>query len=122
MAANDRAHAIDIWHALPEAAAKHIDLSATRRKTLSWLALLSMIFGHAPIILPAVTGLRVNSAAAYDSLVLLHLSAFLRIAADLFEWVELRSSSGLVTIIAIAAYAGTLVAASGNIQAAVRVR
>jgi hypothetical protein len=95
LAAKDRAHAIDISHALPEAAAKHIDLSATRRKTLSWLALLSMIFGHAPIILPAVTGLRVNSAAAYDSLVLLHLSVFLHIAADLFEWVELRSSSGL---------------------------
>jgi hypothetical protein len=52
----------------------------------------------------------------------LHLSVFLHIAADLFEWVELRSSSGLVTIIAIAAYAGTLVAASRNIRAAVRVR
>lgn len=94
MAAKDRAHAIDISHALPDAAAKHIDLSATRRKTLSWLALLSMIFGHAPTILPAVTGLRVNSAAAYDSLVLLHLSVFLRIAADHFEWLSCAPAVG----------------------------
>ena len=76
---------------------------------------LSMIFGHAAIILPAVTGLRVRySAAAYAPLVLLHLSLLVRIAADLFEWIGPRAVSGPVTIIALAGYAGTLVAATGK--------
>jgi hypothetical protein len=78
----------------------------------------SMIFGHALIILPAVTGLRVKySPAAYAPLGLLHLSVLLRVAADLFDWIGLRSSSGLVTIIAIAAYAGTLIVASRSNRA-----
>jgi hypothetical protein len=69
----------------------------------------SMIFGHAPIILPAVTGLRVKySAVAYAPLALLHLSVLLRVAADLFEWVGLRAISGPATIIALLSYAGTL--------------
>ena len=72
-----------------------------------------MIFGHAPIILPAVTGLRVRySAAVYGPLVVLHLSVLLRIAADLFERVELRALSGPVTIIAFAGYAATLIIVS----------
>jgi hypothetical protein len=76
---------------------------------------LSMIFGHAPIILPAVTGLRVRySAAVYGPLVLLHLSVLLRIAADLFERVDLRAISGPVTIVAFAGYAVTLMMASGK--------
>ena len=74
---------------------------------------LSMIFGHAPIILPAVIGLRVRySPAAYGSLVFLHLSVLLRIAADLFERIEIRAISGPVTIIAFAAYAATLMITS----------
>ncbi len=74
---------------------------------------LSMIFGHAPIILPAVTGLRVRySAAAYVPLALLHLSVVLRIAADLFERVEMRTISGPVTIVAFAGYAASLMIAS----------
>jgi len=76
---------------------------------------LSMIFGHAPIILPAVIGLRVRySPAAYGPLVLLHLSVLLRIAADLFERVEMRTISGPVTIVAFAGYAVTLLIASRN--------
>jgi hypothetical protein len=73
----------------------------------------SMIFGHAPVILPAVTGLRVTySAFAYAPLALLHLSVLLRIAADVFEWIDLRTASGPLTVIALAGYAGTLIAAS----------
>ena len=72
-----------------------------------------MIFGHAPIILPAVTGLRVRySAAVYGPLALLHLSVLLRVTADLFERVELRAISGPVTIVALAGYAATLIIAS----------
>ena len=73
-----------------------------------------MIFGDAPIILPAVIGLRVlYSAAAYVPLVLLHLSVGLRIAADLFERIEMRAiSGGPITIIALAGYGVTLMLAS----------
>lgn len=74
---------------------------------------LSMIFGHAPIILPAVIGLRVRySAAAYAPLVLLHISVLLRIAADLFERIEMRALSGPITVFAFAGYAVTLIIAS----------
>lgn len=74
---------------------------------------MSMIFGHAPIILPAVTGFRVRySAAAYVPLALLHLSVLLRIAADLFEQIEIRTFSGPTTIVALAGYAATLIIAS----------
>lgn len=74
---------------------------------------LSMIFGHAPIILPAVAGLRIQySAAAYVPLVLLHFSVLLRIAADLLEHIEMRAISGPITIIALAGYAATLAIAS----------
>jgi hypothetical protein len=77
--------------------------------------ILSMIFGHAPIILPAVTGLRIRySAAAYGPLFLLHLSVSLRIAADLLEQTELRTISGPATIVALASYAATLILASRN--------
>jgi hypothetical protein len=72
-----------------------------------------MIFGHAPIILPAVTGLCVRySTAVYVPLFLLHLSVLFRIAADLFGRTEMRTISGPATIVALAAYAATLTIAS----------
>ncbi|MBI3704362.1 MAG: hypothetical protein HY244_11095 [Rhizobiales bacterium] len=74
---------------------------------------LSMIFGHAPIILPAVTGVRVRySEAAYLPYGILHLSVLLRVAGDLFEGVDLRAASGPLTIVAFAAYAAVLIVAS----------
>ncbi len=74
---------------------------------------LSMIFGHAPIILPAVTGLRVRyHAASYLPLALLHLSVLVRVVADLAEYVDLRMVSGPVTVLAFAGYAATLIVAS----------
>jgi hypothetical protein len=70
---------------------------------------LSMIFGHAPIILPAVTGLRLRlTGAAYVPLAILHASVALRLAGDMAGWAELRAASGLVTVVALAGYAGTL--------------
>jgi hypothetical protein len=72
---------------------------------------LSMIFGHAPIILPAVIGLRVRyNAAVYGPLVLLHLSLLMRTTADLFNRVDIRTISGPVTIVAIISYAVILIA------------
>lgn len=74
---------------------------------------LSMVFGHAPIILPAVTGLRVVYAPiAYLPLALLHISLTLRVCSDLFEWTELRAASGPLTALAVIGYAVTLLLAS----------
>jgi hypothetical protein len=74
---------------------------------------LSMIFGHAPIILPAVLGLRIRyGKAAYVPLALLHLSVLLRLFGDLAEIDEMRVLSGLVTIVAIVGYAVTLIVLS----------
>jgi heme/copper-type cytochrome/quinol oxidase subunit 4 len=74
---------------------------------------LSMIFGHAPIIFPAVTGLPVRSSiAGYVPLALLHASIGLRIVADLTEWQEGREASGLATVAAIVLYALVIVASS----------
>jgi hypothetical protein len=74
---------------------------------------LSMVFGHAPIILPAITGLRVGmSAAAYAPLALLHASLALRIGGDLLASIDMRKYSAALTVLALAGYAVTLIAAS----------
>lgn len=79
--------------------------------------ILSMIFGHAPIILPAVTGLRVKySAFAYGPLALLHLSVLARVVADELEWMGFRAVSGPATLVALAGYAATLIIASRRTQ------
>jgi hypothetical protein len=73
----------------------------------------SMIFAHAPIILPAITGLRVrHSDLNYLPLGLLHLSAALRVGTDLIGWTDVRAASGVVTVLALAGYVATLVGAS----------
>ena len=73
---------------------------------------LSMIFGHAPIILPAVTGLRLRHCnLAYLSLAVLHVSVVARLAGDLIERPNLRVASGMLTVIALAGYAATLILA-----------
>lgn len=80
---------------------------------------LSMVFGHAPIILPAVTGWRVRyGAAAYGPLGLLHASVLLRFAADFGELAALREASGLITVLALVAYAATLAIVSRRSLAA----
>ena len=70
---------------------------------------LSMIFGHAPIILPAVTGVRVRyTEYLYVPLGLLHVAVVLRVAGDMFEWLDLRAASGILTVVALAGYAITV--------------
>jgi hypothetical protein len=74
---------------------------------------LSMVFGHALIILPAVTGLRARfTVALYVPLALLQLSAGARVMADLLEWTGWRGATGVLTVIALAVFAATLIAAS----------
>ena len=97
--------------ALPPGAAAFSYDAAVHAITIGFV--LSMVFGHAPIILSAVTGLRVRyGAAAYGPLALLHVSVLLRVASDICEVPALRGASGLLTVLALLSYAGALVLAS----------
>lgn len=71
---------------------------------------LSMVFGHALIILPAVTGLAVRyHPVLYAPLALLHASVFLRLAA-LVDMDVARSASGVLTVIAMVTFAACVIA------------
>jgi len=62
----------------------------------------SMIFGHAPIIFPAVLGLPIAYRPMfYVHLVLLHASLVLRIVGDLTRWTSGRAWGGLLNAVAI---------------------
>jgi hypothetical protein len=62
----------------------------------------SMIFAHAPIILPTITGLALPFRNAfYLHAGLLHLSLFLRVAGDLGLWLSLQQWGGLVNTLTI---------------------
>jgi hypothetical protein len=70
---------------------------------------ISMIFGHAPIIFPAVLNLQIHfQPIFYLPLVLLHTSLALRIFADLLLWQTGRLWGGLLNGIAILAFFGLL--------------
>ncbi len=63
---------------------------------------MSMIFGHAPIILPAILGIPVSYRAAYYAhLGLLHASMLLRIWGDLAGDLTLRQWGGMLNVIAL---------------------
>jgi hypothetical protein len=67
----------------------------------------SMIFGHAPIILPAVTGIALPyRSALYAPLALLHASLILRIVGDLAAAPPLRQWGGLLNVIAVLLFFG----------------
>lgn len=71
---------------------------------------ISMIFGHAPIILPAVLNQMVPYRPSfYISLVLLHASLLLRIAGDLGGWHSLRQWGGLLNEVSILFFLGNLI-------------
>jgi len=62
----------------------------------------SMIFAHAPIILPTITGLALPfQSAFYLHTGLLHLSLALRVAGDLAELLWLQRWGGLLNVAAI---------------------
>lgn len=62
----------------------------------------SMIFGHAPIILPALTGLPVVFRPIfYGHLILLHLSLALRVTGDLLPIAVIRRWGGLLNEVAV---------------------
>ena len=65
----------------------------------------SMIFGHAPIIFPAVLGIGVAyHPAFYAHVALLHVSLLLRVTGDLAPWPAARAWGGLLNGIAIVAF------------------
>jgi hypothetical protein len=63
---------------------------------------MSMIFGHAPIIFPAILGVPIQFYKAfYGHFLLLHLSLLLRIIGDLTNQAEVRKLGGLFNEFAI---------------------
>lgn len=70
---------------------------------------LSMVFGHALIILPAVARLRLGyTPLLYGPLVLLHASVALRVAGGLGEWSAVRQASGALTVLALLVFAAAI--------------
>jgi hypothetical protein len=71
---------------------------------------ISMIFGHAPIIFPAILGVPINfQSAFYIHLVLLHASLGLRVVADYANLHTLRMWGGLLNEVAILLFLGMTV-------------
>jgi len=69
----------------------------------------AMVFGHAPIIFPAVLGLDIHYRLSfYIPLILLHLSLLSRTAGELagFGWVRLWG--GLINVVAVSIYFGMI--------------
>jgi hypothetical protein len=65
----------------------------------------SMIFGHAPIIFPAITKVKIPyHPSFYLPLVLLQVSLLFRLSGDFFYMANLRKTSGLLHIIAVALF------------------
>jgi hypothetical protein len=70
----------------------------------------AMIFGHAPIIFPAILGVPIQfSRAFYGHLILLHLSLVLRVIGDLIFQIELRKWGGLLNEVALVLFLGMTV-------------
>jgi hypothetical protein len=71
--------------------------------------IMSMIFGHAPIILPALLNRMITfSRAMYVPLALLHVSMLLRFASDMFISPVGRQWAGVLNAAAILGYLGMM--------------
>ena len=71
---------------------------------------ISMIFGHAPIIFPAILGVPINfQPAFYIHLILLHVSLALRVIADYANLHPLRMWGGLLNEVVILLFIGMMV-------------
>ena len=69
-----------------------------------------MIFGHAPIIFPAVLGRPLPYRRAfYLHLVLLQITLIMRIGGDLFNLPLLRQWGGLLNVIVLLIFLGNMV-------------
>jgi hypothetical protein len=71
---------------------------------------ISMIFGHAPIIFPAILGTPINfSRLFYIQLGLLHSAMVLRVVGDLFALTDVRRWGGLLSELSILLFLGLIV-------------
>jgi hypothetical protein len=71
---------------------------------------ISMIFGHAPIIFPAILGVPITFRRGfYVQLILLHLSLIIRLLGDLTSQLELRRWGGFLNEVAILLFLGMTV-------------
>jgi hypothetical protein len=81
----------------------------------------SMVFGHAPIILPAVARLPVPfNRRFYLPLILLHAALAVRVCGDLSQSPDARRWGGMLGAAAILAFLGVTAAAIRNGRAAAR--
>ena len=72
----------------------------------------AMIFGHAPIVFPAVLGVPIPfERAFYGHLVVLHLSLLARLAGDIAGLTTLRQWAALLNAVAIAFFFANTIAA-----------
>lgn len=85
----------------------------------------SMIFGHMPIILPALTGLQFNyTALLYGHLIVLHVTLVYRIYANLISDISARQYAGVWNVVAILLFLSVtfVTVIQSNRQKAARVR
>ncbi len=76
---------------------------------------LSMVFGHAPVIFPAVLGVAVPYRPRfYAHVALLHSTVALRVAGDLGGWPALRQWGGVGNVAAILLFVASTAAAAGS--------
>lgn len=70
----------------------------------------SMVFGHAPIVLPALLRRRISAPGpfAFAPVVMMSTGVVLRAAGDLLGHGELRAGAGALQALAIAAFAATM--------------
>ena len=68
---------------------------------------IAMIFGHAPIIFPAILGVPISfSPLFYGHLILLHLSLIVRVTGDLTLNILVRKWGGLLNEVALLLFLG----------------
>jgi len=73
----------------------------------------AMVFGHAPIIFPAVLGVRLPwHPLSYLPLAVLHVSLALRVGGTLGGLAQLRSLGGLGNALALALFVALTVASA----------
>jgi hypothetical protein len=74
---------------------------------------LTMIFAHGPIILPAIVGVAISyQRVLYVPLVLLQASLVLRLAGDVVERADWRDWGAVVNGIAVLSFAATMAVAA----------
>jgi hypothetical protein len=79
---------------------------------------MTMIFGHAPVIFPAVLGIPIPYRPAfYGHLAALHLSLILRVVAGLYDWMPGRLWGAMLNVIALLLFLFNTISAARSARA-----